>query len=175
MPAFYFLYLCKPSQYRIPAFSRFLHQQVCCLQPDGGHQAPPVSRAGFVMVKLRKDEQQLLGAACSPHFYGCKTRHDNRSPYFFSCSPTVHCRMQNWWAYFFPRVFRKCDFKKQPSQYVFNILSTSRMSCFLSIFIPSFSPPAFPSALRVRLFHWIRRVCPGIIPLSKFPPNWGML
>lgn len=144
MPAFYFLYLCKPSQYRIPAFSRFLHQQVCCLQPDGGHQAPPVSRAGFVMVKLREDEQQLLGAACSTHFYGCKTRHDNRSPYFFSCSPTVHCRMQNWWAYFFPRVFRKCDFKKQPSQYVFNISSTSRMSCFLSIFIPSFRQLSHP-------------------------------
>lgn len=116
-------------------------------------------------------------AACflGRHCCGCESRHDNRSLYFFSCSPTVHCRMQNWWAYFFPRVFRKCDFKKQPSQYVFNILSTSRMSCFLSIFIPSFSPPAFPSALRVRLFHWIRRVCPGIIPLSKFPPNWGML
>lgn len=116
-------------------------------------------------------------AACflGRHCCGCENRHDNRSPYFFSCSPTVHCRMQNWWAYFFPRVFRKCDFKKQPSQYVFNILSTSRMSCFLSIFIPSFSPLAFPSALRVHLFHWIRRVCPGIIPLSKFPPNWGML
>lgn len=166
---FIFLHLCKSSQYRIVAFFRLLHQYTVyslrCLPPR-------LLSEPTLFDLIRQDGQPFSGAACFPHFYGCKTLHDNRSPYFFSCSPTVHCRMQNWWAYFFPRVFRKCDFKKQPSQYVFNISSTSRMSCFLSIFIPSFFPPAFPSALHVHLSIAARLTFPGI-PLSKFPRIWA--
>ncbi len=40
------------------------------------------------------------------------------SPYCRICSPTVHCWMQNDWAYVLPYSFRNVLFKKQPSQYV---------------------------------------------------------